>query len=145
MGGDGRTVNIRNSGSLSCHLDGASGRLVLRWWALLCRRFFSVVIRVCTAASLSYQDSSPCRKMGREPGRFCHMPGDVLCVVLIIELHSLTQNIAQHCNHLVEPNDLRLCKNLCRSCTYCSLQPSSKQQIRNSQQRPQLQQQCNRT
>ena len=28
---DGRTVNIRNSGSLSCRLGGASGRLVLRW------------------------------------------------------------------------------------------------------------------
>ena len=34
------TVNIRNSGSLSCCLGGASGRLVLQWQALLCRRFF---------------------------------------------------------------------------------------------------------
>ena len=29
--GDGQTVNVRNSGSLSCRLSGASGRLVLRW------------------------------------------------------------------------------------------------------------------
>ena len=27
------------------------------------------------------------------------MPCDVLCVVLIIESHSLIHNIAQHCNH----------------------------------------------
>ena len=26
---DGRTINVRNSGSLSCRLGGASGRLVL--------------------------------------------------------------------------------------------------------------------
>ena len=28
---DGRTVNVRDSGSLSCRLGGASGRLFLRW------------------------------------------------------------------------------------------------------------------
>ena len=34
----------------------------------------------------SYPGSSPCRKTGREPGRFDHMPHGVLCVVLIIKL-----------------------------------------------------------
>ena len=38
----------------------------------------------------SYPGSSPCRKTGREPGRFDHVPRDVqcvvLCMVLIIEL-----------------------------------------------------------
>ena len=37
--GNWQTVNVRNSGSLSCRLSGASGRLVLRRWALLSRRF----------------------------------------------------------------------------------------------------------
>ena len=29
--GDGRTVNVRDSGSLSCRHGGTSGRLVLCW------------------------------------------------------------------------------------------------------------------
>ena len=63
--GDGRTVNIRNSGSLSSCLGGVSGRLVLRWWALLsgdsfaghsglyCCESLVVSILVCVCNSVS--------------------------------------------------------------------------------------------
>ena len=45
---------------------------------------------LCLPWLASYPGSSPCRKTGREPGRFdhvpCDMPCDVPCVVLIIGL-----------------------------------------------------------
>ena len=44
----------------------------------------------CRRLLALYPGSSPCRKTGREPGRFDHVNHDVaclvLCVVLIIEL-----------------------------------------------------------
>ena len=52
--GMGKRLTYRIPAHYHVVFDGVSGRLVLRWWALLCWRFYSLVTRVCTAASLSW-------------------------------------------------------------------------------------------
>ena len=55
-------------------------------------------------ALASYPGSSPCQKLGREPGRSDHVPHDVLCVVLIIELLP-TQSILNVIMYVAETTD----------------------------------------